>query len=262
MNTADGASARPAEDLRAALRALADPARADQQRAYLHSDLDHLGVRVPDLRHCVTRTRRVLGAQAGSAVLALAGALWSAQEGSEKPVYDDRRAAVEILVQYAGALDAADLKDVETLLRQCRTWALVDPLAVHCAGAVALRDAAAGRVLDRWITDPDFWLRRTALLALLPAIRAGRPDGDRLTRYADALVHEQEFFLRKALGWVLRETSTRDPQFVRDWLARHGSRVAPLTRREALRRLTRKEDQDRGQRRRAMRADAPVPPRR
>ncbi|MFE9476328.1 DNA alkylation repair protein [Streptomyces griseofuscus] len=114
MNTADGASARPAEDLRAALRALADPARADQQRAYLHSDLDHLGVRVPDLRHSVTRTRRVLGAQAGSAVLALAGALWSAQEGSEKPVYDDRRAAVE-----------------------------------HCAGAVALRDAAEGRVLDR-----------------------------------------------------------------------------------------------------------------
>ncbi|MFE9476327.1 DNA alkylation repair protein [Streptomyces griseofuscus] len=112
------------------------------------------------------------------------------------------------------------------------------------------------------MTDPDFWLRRTALLALLPAIRAGRPDGDRLNRYADALVHEQEFFLRKALGWVLRETSTRDPQFVRDWLARHGSRVAPLTRREALRRLTRKEDQDRGQRRRAMRADTPVLPRR
>ncbi|QHC33021.1 DNA alkylation repair protein [Streptomyces sp. HF10] len=246
MNTADSASARPAEDLRAALRELADPARAEQQRAYLHSDLDHLGVRVPDLRHCVTRTRRVLGAQPGCDVPALAGGLWSAQEGSEKPVYDYRRAAVEILVQYAGALDAADLKNVEALLRQCHTWALVDPLAVHCAGAVALRDAAAGKVLDRWLSDPDFWLRRAALLALLPAIRAGRPDHDRLTRYADALVHEQEFFLRKALGWVLREISTRDPQFVTDWLNRHGSRVAPLTRREALRRLTRGEDRNGG----------------
>ncbi|MGW8557308.1 DNA alkylation repair protein [Streptomyces tubercidicus] len=234
----DTASGSPAESLRAALNALADPVRADQQRAYLHSELHHLGLRVPDLRHCVTQTRRALGPRPGYDVLALARDLWSAQESHAEPVYDYRRAAVEILVQYAGALDAAGLKDVEALLRQCRTWALVDPLAVHCVGAVALRDPAAGKVLDRWITDPDFWLRRSALLALLPAIRTGRPDNQRLTRYADTLVDEREFFLRKALGWVLRETSLRDPQLVLDWLDRHGSRVAALTRREALRRLT------------------------
>ncbi|MFD5110464.1 DNA alkylation repair protein [Streptomyces cinereoruber] len=246
MNTDDTSSGSRVEDLRAALRALADPVRADQQRAYLHSDLDHLGVRVPDLRRCVTETRRRLGARTGPEVLALAQDLWSAQEGVTKPAYDDRRAAVEILVQYAGALDAADLEAVEALLRQCRTWALVDPLAVHGAGVVALRDSTAGTVLDRWIADPDFWLRRSALLTLLPGIRAGRPDTARLIAYADALVGEREFFLRKALGWVLRETSTRDPQLVMDWLDSHGSRVAPLTRKEALRRLADGEDQNRG----------------
>ncbi|MEU5256288.1 DNA alkylation repair protein [Streptomyces longwoodensis] len=245
MKTDDLPSGRPAEDLRAALRALADPDRADQQRAYLHSDLVHLGVRVPDLRRCVTETRRRLGARPGSEVLALAQDLWSAQEGHTKPVYDYRRAAVEVLMQYARALDASDLEVVEALLRQCRTWALVDPLAVHCTGVIALRNPAAGTALDRWIADPDFWLRRSALLALLPGIRAGRPDTARLIAYADALVGEREFFLRKALGWVLRETSTRDPQLVMDWLDCHGSRVALLTRKEALRRLTSGEDRSR-----------------
>ncbi|MGW2278853.1 DNA alkylation repair protein [Streptomyces sp. NPDC001770] len=237
-----------AEELRDALRASADPVRAGRERAYLHSELRHLGVRVPDLRARVTATRRRLGALSGTEVRALARDLWSAPGGSGEtetesetagpvPVYEYRRAAVEVLVQYAGALDAADLGEVGELLGECGTWALVDPLAVHCAGRVALRDPAAGAVLDRWIGDPGFWLRRSAVLALLPAIRAGRPDTARLLRYADTLVDEREFFLRKALGWVLRETSLRDPRLVLEWLDRHGPRVAPLTRREALRRL-------------------------
>lgn len=231
-----------AGELRGALRASADPVRAERERAYLHSELRHLGVRVPDLRARVTAARRRLGALSGTEARALARDLWSAPDGSAEttgpvPVYEYRRAAVEVLVQYAGALEAADLGEVGELLGECGTWALVDPLAVHCAGAVALRDPAAGAVLDRWIADPCFWLRRSAVLALLPAVRAGRPDTARLLRYADALVDEREFFLRKALGWVLRETSLRDPRLVLEWLDRHGSRVAPLTRREALRRM-------------------------
>ncbi|MFJ9643961.1 DNA alkylation repair protein [Streptomyces sp. NPDC101206] len=230
-----------AETLRAALAAAPDPVRAAQQRAYLHSDLRHLGIGVPALRRHVTSLRRTLGPLPGADVRSLARELWRAPDGSARPVFEYRWAAVEILVQYAGrgALGAGDLPEIEALLRECRTWALVDPLAVHGAGAIALRTPGpdVGAVLDRWTAAPDFWLRRSALLALLPAIRAGRPDLDRLTRYADALVDEREFFLRKALGWVLRETSTRDPRFVVDWLDRHGSRVAPLTRKEALRRL-------------------------
>ncbi|MFK0257951.1 DNA alkylation repair protein [Streptomyces sp. NPDC090445] len=237
MTVDDSDPKGPTEQLRTALSASADPVRAEQQRAYLRSDLHHLGVGVPDMRRSVTRTRRALGARPAPYVLALAAELWSGRQDAERPVYEYRWAAVELLVQYARALDATHLPAVEALLRECHTWALVDPLAVHCAGVIALRDPAAGPVLDRWVADPDFWLRRSALLALLPAIRTGRPDGDRLTRYADALVDEREFFLRKALGWVLRETSTRDPGFVIAWVERNGTRVAPLTRKEALRRL-------------------------
>ncbi|MEV7416629.1 DNA alkylation repair protein [Streptomyces sp. NPDC089919] len=227
----------PADALRAELAGRADPVRAAQQRAYLHSDLHHLGLSVPDVRRCVTGTRKALGALPAAQVTGLARELWGPPPGAAGPVFEHRLAAVELLVQYVRALRTEDLHQVEELLRECRTWALIDPLAVHCAGAVALREEAAGAVLDRWVADPDFWLRRSALLALLPGIRADRPDLARLTRYADALVEEKEFFLRKALGWTLRELSTRDPQFVLGWVAENDARIAPLTRREALRRI-------------------------
>ncbi|MCB5167732.1 DNA alkylation repair protein [Streptomyces bambusae] len=226
-----------AEGLREALRAHEDAAVGEQQRAYVKSGIGHLGVRVPEVRRCVTAVRRELGGLGAAEVRQLVRELWEVPAGGAEPVFEFRLAAVELLVQYVKVLDAGDLAEVEGLLRECRTWALVDPLAVHCAGAVALADPAAGPVLDRWIADEDFWLRRSAVLALLPGIRARRPDTGRLTWYADALVGEREFFLRKALGWVLREMSTREPEFVTSWLARHGDRVAPLTRREALRRL-------------------------
>ena len=54
-------------------------------------------------------------------------------------------------------------------------------------------------------------MRRSALLALLPGIRAGQPDLPRFERYAIPMLAEKEFFIPKATGWVLREISKRDP---------------------------------------------------
>ncbi|GGW13100.1 hypothetical protein GCM10018980_76250 [Streptomyces capoamus] len=110
--------------------------------------------------------------------------------------------------------------------------------AVHGAGAITLQHkGTAGTVLDRWAIDQDFWLRRSALLALLPGIRADAADLKRLSRYADAMLEEPEFFIRKAIGWVLRETIRSDHQFVTTWLESRIDRISGLTLREAVRRL-------------------------
>jgi len=63
-------------------------------------------------------------------------------------------------------------------------------------------------VLDR-CCDDDFWLRRSAMLGLLRPLRAGGGDFERFARYADAMLEEKEFFVRKAIGWVLREVAKR-----------------------------------------------------
>ncbi|MFL5264593.1 MAG: DNA alkylation repair protein [Anaeromyxobacteraceae bacterium] len=86
------------------------------------------------------------------------------------------------------------------------------------AGAVVERHPAAAAALDRWAEDPDFWIRRAALLAEFIPLREGRGDFARFARHADGMLADPEFFIRKAIGWVLRDTAKHDPEPVVRWL--------------------------------------------
>jgi 3-methyladenine DNA glycosylase AlkD len=92
-------------------------------------------------------------------------------------------------------------------------------------------------VLDRWATDDDFWLRRSALLALLVPLRKGGGDLDRFLRHADAMLDEKEFFVRKAIGWVLRDVGKKRPDVVFAWLLPRARRASGVTLREAVKPL-------------------------
>ena len=230
------------------LRPLGTPGRAAQEKRYLKSDLDFLGVAVPDLRRVVKAAVRGHQGLDAQGMVAWAAALW------REPVHERRAAAVEILTLAAPRLAASDLGVLERLLRDSRTWAYVDGLAGNVAGEIALRDpAGAWPRIDAWAVDDDFWVRRSALLSLLRGIRAGTPDLARFTRYAEPMLAEKEFFIRKAIGWVLREVSKRDPQWVADWTARHATVISGVTFREAVRRLPPEE----AARLRALRAKVP-----
>jgi hypothetical protein len=98
-------------------------------------------------------------------------------------------------------------------------WALVDGLAEHVMGGLTERCPELATTLDRWARDDDFWLRRSAMLALLRPLRRGEGDFERFSRYADQMLEEKEFFIRKAIGWVLRDTAKRRPEMIAAWLA-------------------------------------------
>ena len=185
---------------------------------------------MPAIRRVVReRTRAVdLG---HDEVIALTSELWSV------PIHERRVAAAELLEARVADLAADDLPLLERLIRESRTWALVDPLAASVAGVVVRNHPAAATVLDRWSADDDFWVRRAAVLALLPGVRADQPDLVRLARYADAMLDEKEFFIRKALGWVLREVGQREPAWVVAFLEPRLDRVSGVTIREAVKRL-------------------------
>jgi 3-methyladenine DNA glycosylase AlkD len=135
-------------------------------------------------------------------------------------------------------LEASDMDFVERLLRESGTWALVDGLAADVAGSLVARFPALGSTLDRWAADEDFWIRRSSLLALLVPLRHGDPGQfERFGRYADQMLDEREFFIRKAIGWVLRETSKKQPHLVTQWLAPRTHRASGVTMREAVKYL-------------------------
>jgi 3-methyladenine DNA glycosylase AlkD len=231
-----------ADELTASLRAHADPERAVKERAYLKSELVHLGVSVPATRRCARDWLRGHPELDHGAVVALAAALW---DQLVPAIHERRLAAVELLEARVALLSVADLPLLERLLREARTWALVDPLAVSIVGELALRDPAdADPVVRRWATDEDPWLRRASLLVHLPGIRVGAPDRDRLFALADPMLDEPGFFVRKAIGWVLRELGKREPATVVAWLEPRASRASGLTLREAVRWLP-EEDRER-----------------
>jgi 3-methyladenine DNA glycosylase AlkD len=236
----------------AALRPLGDPERAAREKRYLKSELDFLGVPLPAIRRVVVaavaagpgqsdtaREHRELGRDE---VIAWALALWHGgpprpQAQANQMLWEQRIAAVELLSARVRDLTADDLDTVATLIRAGAGWALVDPLAGDVVGKIALAHPEAWRRIDAWAVDEDFWIRRAALLSLLQGIRAGQPDLARFDRYAEPMIGEKEFFIRKAIGWVLREIAKKDPGYVVTWTDRHLATMSGVTFREAIRRL-------------------------
>ncbi len=221
-----------AADVERQLTGAGSSQRADREAAYLRSDLRHLGVTVPVVRRTVKEHVREVGPLNHDDVVTLVAALW------ERPVHECRLAAVEMLVLHAEQLRPGDVALLEPLLREARTWALVDPLAIRAVGS--LRDRHPDEldpVLRRWATDEDVWIRRSALLAHLVALREGRGDWDQFCALADPLLSDRQFFVRKAIGWVLRDTGRGRPDLVTDWLAPRAHRAAGLTVREAVKHL-------------------------
>lgn len=216
------------------LREQADPVRAENERRYLKSDFAHIGVPVPAVRKVAVSA--VKAEPTRDELLALAGALWDVTEEG-RPVHEARMAAIEVLVKRAASLRPEDVDIAERFVRDSASWVYVDGLAEKVVGRLVVRHPELGAVLDVWVGDPYMWIRRTAVLALLAGIRVGKPDLDRIDRFGDALIGEREFFIRKALGWVLRELSKKDPRWVTEWVAARTGVISGVTLREAVRRL-------------------------
>jgi 3-methyladenine DNA glycosylase AlkD len=204
------------------------PERAESERRYLKSELRHYGVGLPTIR------RLAKTAAAGldhDSLVSLASALWS------EPVHERRMLAATLLEDRSDLLEPSDLPVLESFIRQSRTWALVDTLAPSVTGPLFDRHPELEPALDHWSRDPDVWIRRSALLVHLRPLRAGAGDFERFGRYADAMLEEKEFFVRKAIGWVLRDTGRRRPELVYAWVAPRTHRMSGVTIREAVKRL-------------------------
>ena len=219
------------ERLEARLRAAGNPERAVAEKRYLKSDLSFLGATVWQIRAVVKELVDEQPDMEHDDLVGLVAALWA------EPVHERRMASVFLLDRCADRLDVADLPFIERLVRESLTWALVDGLAGDLLGRLVGADPErVSPVIDRWATDTDFWVRRASLLAELRPIRGGATL-DRFLRRADPMLEEREFFIRKAIGWVLREVGKRRPDEVAAWLAPRTHRASGVTMREAVKYL-------------------------
>ena len=201
-------------DLRQALAEAGDPARAEQQRAYLKSEMAMYGVGVPDTRRLAQRI-----AAAHSDVWTEA-ATW---EAALRRLWDgaahreERYAALAVIRAKLSASHAGRMES----------------LALYVGLVVREHPAAVAR-MRVWATDPDMWVRRSAILCQLQ--HKADTDLDLLTNVIEVNQEDPEFFIRKAIGWALRDYARTDGDWVRAFVQAHPG-LSPLSRREALKRL-------------------------
>jgi len=218
------------EFVRDQLAALADPVRAAGIAAYVKSTIPCLGVRVPELRAIARRAARSFPPADRAAYEAQVRAVWA------MPHREERHLAVAIARVNRGFVDAASMGLFEQLIREGAWWDFVDEIATHLVGPALLEEPdLVWPIVDRWIDDDDMWIRRSAIICQIGA--GPRTDAERLFAYCRARAHEREFFVRKAIGWALRQYARTSPGAVRAFLARHGDELSPLSRREASKHL-------------------------
>jgi 3-methyladenine DNA glycosylase AlkD len=224
-------AARWLERLRSNLAGQGTARRAQQEKRYLKSELELLGVTVPSIRREARAFVKNQPELDRRHLRALAEAAWAT------PVHELRAVVIAILERRREVLTAADATWLIQLVAASDTWAHVDWLAIEVIGALTARYGALDAALDRWARHESFWVRRAALLSFHDALRAGVGDFDHFARLAAPMLGEREFFIRKAIGWVLRSASLARPALVVAFVAEHAAELSGLTFREATRRL-------------------------
>ena len=207
-----------------ALQPLADATRAGAMAAYMQGKFAFLGIQTPARRHAALAIMRAF---TGNPV-DTARELWAL------PAREYQYVAVDLLRRQNKRLAANDLPALEALVQDKSWWDTVDGRA-PTIGAIVAREPQLVSRMDALIRSPDFWLRRVALLHQLDW--KGNTDEARLFAYCLHCANEREFFIRKAVGWALRQYARTNPAAVRHFLDTHRQKLSGLSFREAAKHL-------------------------
>lgn len=203
-----------------------DPEIAVSMAAYMRGQFPFLGIpaprRVAIQRIALAALPRPTEPEINEAMTAL----WGLHER------EFQYAACDILRRNAGALSASFLPTARMLIETKSWWDTVDTLAANVVGTTVRNDRSGVSTMDQWVADSNIWVARCAILHQLKWKK--ETDTERLFRYCLLRADEREFFIRKAIGWALREYSKTDAAAVRGFVADHETRLSILSKREAL----------------------------
>ena len=218
------------ETLRLELRGVADPARAGQMQAYMKSEMPYHGVPAPVARAIF---RRVLAEHPITTAAAWQRdvlALWRRAE------YREERYGAMALTADRRAKPFQEMRALpmyEEMITSGAWWDYVDEIASHRLGLLLrTQPSEMKREMLRWSKDANMWKRRSSILCQLRF----KEDTDTRLLYACIApsIGEKEFFLRKAIGWALRQYAWTAPEEVARYVKEHEAELSGLSKREAL----------------------------
>lgn len=216
-------------ELRDDFEAAADPQRAAEMAAYMKHHFEFLGLPAAIRRAAQKPILTASGGATSGELLSFAAACWN------EPEREFQLVATDILRKRAATLDVRDLQEIRELITTKSWWDTVDSLAVHVVGVLVRAHPELGDEMDAWIVDDNLWVARTAMLHQL--MWKSDTDVERLFRYVRVQADHRDFFMRKAIGWALRQYARTDPDAVRALVADLDTQLSGLSKREALKHL-------------------------
>lgn len=203
----------------------------------MKSALPFHGIAAPLRRRLTREAVAAHPAESTRELMAVMQALWRGARWRE-----ERYAAVELprLGRVHPKLVSPDLLPlVREMIVTGAWWDLVDDISGYVLARLLARFPQAMKPLLRdWARGDELWLRRAAML-LQRSLEAARFDAvllyDTILPSIDGGRFADEFFIRKGIGWALRERSYAAPEEVAAFFAKYAAQLSPLTRREALR---------------------------
>jgi 3-methyladenine DNA glycosylase AlkD len=213
------------------LGALADPVRAPEQKRYLKSPYKFYGVRKPLIDNIAKTFVRSTKGIVQEEVHALCSILWKA------PFHEQKSLAISLLQYFDQKWDASTIDLVDVMIDEVTGWDHLDELAIHVLGPLIHGGYAPVSYLRKCSASENFWKRRASLIAQITFLRKGAGNIDLHLELCRKHIGEREFFIRKAIGWSLRELGKTRPELVYDFLNTYRDDVSGLTFREASRNL-------------------------
>ncbi len=220
--------------LRAALQAEADPVRAVGVQKYMKSEMPYYGVNMPAQRRIWRGLFDAHPFDSRDELRAVALELWRGAKFRE-----ERYGAIALTDQrrHASWQEITAVPTYEEMIVTGAWWDYVDSIATHQLGDVLRREPRRMKpLMRRWAQATDsMWKRRAAILCQIGF--KGDTDLDLLYACIEPNLTHKDFFIRKAIGWALRQLAWTDPREVKRYVAANRARLSPLSVREALKNL-------------------------
>lgn len=210
----------------AALSARRDSDRAVGMSRYVRDQFAFLGIPTGERRGLHKVALAGMPVPSETDLTGLAHGLYALPEREYQYV------AVDHVVRHVRVCGPGFLAVARELITTKSWWDTVDGLPARVVGPLVQAHPALAAEMDRWIEDDNIWLARTAILHQLTY--KGRTDEARLFRFCERRAGDREFFIRKAIGWALREYSKTDPAAVQAFIAQNDTELSGLSKREGL----------------------------
>ena len=215
---------------RQALTAAADPEKAPQMQAYMKSTMPYRGVQSPVAKQIQRDLNQQHSLTSAEELEQVIRELWQADYREE------RYAAIGLARRYYKYHTLEMLPLFRMMIETGAWWDFVDAIAAYLIGGLLEKyTVEMKRKLKQWIRDEDLWIRRSAILSQLSFKE--NIDEKLLFDFCRRCLPEESFWIRKAIGWALRQHARVAPDAVRGFISRYGDQMSGLTRREAAKHL-------------------------